>query len=122
MNTPTGWTFTTGQFSASWIVRSGDFDGDGNVDLLMYNDSSGQWFQVYADGGGQWRESLAGSWSPGWDVLVTSFDGNSRTDVLLYNRVTGAYFQGINTDPAEFEYVGGMWGVGQTVVATSPGG
>jgi photosystem II stability/assembly factor-like uncharacterized protein len=77
-----------------WVVRgSGDFDGDGQPDLLWHHQGTGD-LQVWLMSGTAMRQSVA--LTPGrvedvrWQVRgVWDFDGDGQVDVLWHHERTG---------------------------------
>lgn len=106
-------------WSPGWRVSPADFDGNGISDFFLYNDQTGTWYECYTQAGGTGIGGyVRGSWSPGWRVVITDFDGDSRTDVFLYNPDNGIRFQCLNIGDGLFEYRGGVWATGLSIVGT----
>lgn len=83
---------TRGPWPPAWDAHAADFNGDDQVDLLMYNHETGTWQQAINDGQGGFL-TTTGTWSPGWDVLLLDLDGDSRPDVFVYSPVTGDWYR-----------------------------
>ncbi|MBR0872447.1 hypothetical protein JQ633_18955 [Bradyrhizobium tropiciagri] len=81
-----------GTISGGWhFGGTGDFDGNGQSDILWVNDSTGQ-ASIWDNGqiGGAHIIAPAGTIAGGWHFAGTGdFDGNSRTDILWVNDGTG---------------------------------
>lgn len=80
--------------NASWEFNGvGDFDGDGNQDVLIRNSSSGQWYMYNLEN--------SDVQSRGYVLLesaknvavqaVADFNNDGKSDVLLRNQVTGEW-------------------------------
>jgi hypothetical protein len=93
--------FVDGQ-AGSWrdvAMVPGDFDGDGNADVLVYNPRDGRfakWYGSSAVGSAfDFQPTrVAGGGSPGWDriaMVPADFDGDRKTDVLVYRPEDGAF-------------------------------
>ncbi|MBI4475543.1 MAG: VCBS repeat-containing protein [Acidobacteria bacterium] len=109
----------SGTWSANWTVKSGDLNGDGRADIFLYNTATGEWFECFNNGAGDFTYA-SGRWDANWQISITSFNGDARADLLLYNSTTGTYVQCINTGSASFTYYAGSIGGGMTVVAARP--
>jgi len=71
-----------------YTVASGDFDGDGNEDILWYRPGGGSDHIWYSDGDGTFTSEthhINGSYIP----VVGDFDGNGVDDVFWYGPGTG---------------------------------
>ena len=56
--------------SLAWQVYVTDFNADGLSDLLLYNATSGQWFQARNTAPGSFSYTT-GSWSAGLTIIAT---------------------------------------------------
>jgi hypothetical protein len=56
-------------WSLGWNIYPTDFNADGRTDILLYNSSTGVWYQARNLVTGTFTYST-GSWSPGWVVIV----------------------------------------------------
>jgi hypothetical protein len=84
-------TTDLGTFNAAWKVAGvGDFNGDGNSDILWRNPVTGH-TDEWQLANGQWSKSLSlGSLDPAWDVAgIGDFNGDGNSDVLWRNPTTG---------------------------------
>jgi VCBS repeat protein len=59
-----------GRWSANWRVQATDFNADGRSDLLLYNASSGQWYQAVNTGLGTFSYTT-GMWQPGLTIIAS---------------------------------------------------
>jgi len=50
-------------------IASGDLDGDGRADLLLYDASTGEWTEALTRESGRF-DSLSGQWTPGWVLAL----------------------------------------------------
>lgn len=81
----------------SYIAFTGDFNGDGKSDLLVWNPDTGNWQIALSDGtrfiphrgrgDGCWLKN----WAKGnaWVPLVGDFDGDGKSDIVVWNWVSG---------------------------------
>lgn len=71
-----------------------DFDGDGNVDVLVRNKTNGKWFMNLMSG--DTMLSCNSVQLPQWLTLglagIADFDGDGNADVLLRNATNGKWF------------------------------
>jgi hypothetical protein len=105
----TGWATTYGVH-----VLTGDFNGDGRMDVALINQVAG-WNTMpvaFANGDGTWRitNSSIGEDFPGWaatpgvEVLTGNFNDDKNMDVALLNRRAGW-----KTMPVAFANGDGTW-------------
>ena len=93
----TGTTFTDAVWGNPWstsvtwgAVKAGDFDGDGDTDIVAANTATGQFFITRSTGAGFARQSWGtaiGSLANFADFVVGDFDGDGDDD-LGYRNVT----------------------------------
>lgn len=84
-------------------------------DLLLYNSSSGRWFDANfspsATGGFSFE---SGTWAGGWTVRTARLNDDDLDDAFLYNAATGAYAWAINTG-SSYTLTEGSWSPGWSV-------
>ena len=93
-----GWT-PPSDANNNWLVKgTGDFNGDGNSDILLQNTAAGQgeYFIWELNGTGALVGSGPVGWTPpsdvnnNWVVKGTGdFNGDGKSDILLQNTATG---------------------------------
>ena len=83
-----------------WVIGGyGDFNGDGNTDILWRNTTTGDTYIYLMDGatvlaGSGYSRNVPTAWSP---VGVEDFDGDGKADILWRNGTTGdTYFYLMN--------------------------
>ena len=111
----------------------GDYDGDGLMDIIVYNSATGVWYVRLSGGGYQTIGGVFGG--PGFLPVPGDYDGNRVTELAVYEQATGywsshtfgtGYFvlggpgyrpaqgdydgDGL-TDPAVYQETDGQWGV-----------
>lgn len=109
-NNGTSFTYGGGTMSAGWKIRVGLFDDNAAADLFLYNEETGNWYEVTDSG------NFSGKWSGGWQVFVMQLNADSRSDVLLYSDSTGQWFQCLNTGLGSFGYTTGQWARGLRII------
>jgi hypothetical protein len=82
-----------GNSSLGDIAMTGDTDGDGKSDLIIWRPGSGTWFWLKSStnyttqAGQQWGNQSAG------DVpMIGDFDGDGRADLAVWRKPTGTWF------------------------------
>ena len=86
-------------------ARSGDFNADGRVDLLVRNPTTGNWRLLASTGGSFAASTVAGTWptNVAWtDIVQGDFDGDGGADVAGRDSATGAWTVSRGT-PTGFE-------------------
>ena len=81
---------------SDWQVKgTGDFNGDGESDILLQNIKTGSCYLWELDGAGQLRGHGYVGWGigPDWQVRATAdFNNDHKTDILLQNVGDGSCF------------------------------
>ncbi len=85
-----GWGIFAQRFQGAERV-AGDFDGDGNADLLWRNTVTGNTVVWLMDGESRLDEDSIGAPSTTWEIAGTGdFNGDGKADILWRNTATGA--------------------------------
>ena len=67
------------------FVVSGDLNGDGRTDVVLYNSSTGTMYACLANSSGQFPTCTYNYVSTGYTkALVADFNGDGKADILLY--------------------------------------
>ncbi len=66
-----------------------DFDGDGKMDVAVYQTSTGNWFYVGSTSGFGQHLAFGG---PGYIPVPGDYDGDGKTDTAVYDTTTGNWF------------------------------
>lgn len=97
-------TVSPSSLSSSWSFASGDFNGDGAIDVAAYNPSDGNiCIGTNTVGtGGQRYFRVSSPWatvspSAGWTLLAGQFTGDSRMDLFAYHPSDGSIWVFRNT-------------------------
>jgi len=69
--------------------HDGDYEGNGKMNPMVYNESTGEW-QVLTTRNNYNPESFFFG-GPGWSASQSDYDGDGRTDLVAYNRTTGEW-------------------------------
>lgn len=86
-------------------VRSGDFNADGRIDLVIRNPKTGNWRLLASTGSSFAASTISGTWptTTSWTDLVQSdFDGDGGTDLAGRELTTGTWYVSRGT-PSGFE-------------------
>ncbi|MDD5676789.1 MAG: VCBS repeat-containing protein [Kiritimatiellae bacterium] len=110
----------------------GDYDGDGLMDIIMYNQATGAWIVSLSGGGYQTIGGVFGG--PGFLPVPGDYNGDRVTELYVYEQATGHWIaqnfadesfqlggpsyapvQGDydgdgNTDPSVYQEASGQWG------------
>jgi hypothetical protein len=73
-----------------WVPTDGDYDGNGKVDIGLYNAAAGV-FVVFPSGGAK-KIVMSGLGGPGAQPLSGDFFGDGKTDFGYYNPVTATFY------------------------------
>ena len=84
--------------ASGWSFVSGDFTGDGQLDVMGYDSGNGSLW-VGTNMGSSFSFTQWGTVAPasGWSFVAGDFTGDGRVDVMGYNPVNGVLFVGTNT-------------------------
>ncbi|HET7697851.1 MAG TPA: VCBS repeat-containing protein [Vicinamibacterales bacterium] len=97
-----------GVWSAGWVIKSGDFNGDGVSDLFFYDPATGRAFKGLNTGGS--FTFVPFTWGSGWSIYVADLNGDGRSDVFVYNTASGRWYRCISQIDNSFVYTnGGTW-------------
>lgn len=80
-----------------WVPFVGDFDGDGKVDIMVWNPVNGDWQVALSDGTrfvphpGRGDYSWLKPWAKGsfWVPLVGDFNGDGKDDIVVWDPYNG---------------------------------
>ena len=93
--------FSFDLFACEWFT--GDFDGNGMSDVVLFDDTSGEWYFMCNRGGnfevvrlGRMFRGLCGAGGGEVTFLAGDYSGDGRTDVGWYDRRTGEWWVGEN--------------------------
>jgi RTX calcium-binding nonapeptide repeat (4 copies)/FG-GAP-like repeat/Cysteine-rich secretory protein family len=89
VNAAGGYTWrNVGAVGSGYSAHTGDFNGDGQSDVLFFNGTSLSYYDVNPGGGYVWRN--VGGVAPGHTPIVGDYDGDSTSDIAFLNQATGA--------------------------------
>jgi VCBS repeat protein len=80
--------------SGTSAVRRGDFNGDGNADILWRDTVSGAVSEWLMNGAGVISQGSPGGATTDWVIAnVADYNGDGRSDVLWRNTISGAVYE-----------------------------
>ena len=92
---------------------SGDLNGDGKADLILYNSSTGGAFTGIGNGSGGFSTITPLTLSSGFtSVRLADYSGNGLAGVTLYNNATTTAFFGTGTGTGTFNFQSLSWSAG----------
>jgi hypothetical protein len=99
VNPAGGYTWRNiGDSAAGFTPSTGDFNGDGEADVIWFNGTTLGYMDVNTGGGGYaWRD--IGSVGAGYKPIVGDFDGDGTSDIAFLNQTTGG-LSWYDVDPA----------------------
>ncbi len=100
-------------------VATGDFTGDGRVDLVWTNTANLDLY-MWVGNGTTFTSTRVGTYPSGWTVVgALDIDGDGRSDLLFHNPTTRQFsYRIMNGTAVTRDYLVGGVGAGYTVAAT----
>ena len=111
--TPYLWAFLNTESSDPVNPNSpGDVDGDGRVDLVVYNETLGSWSMLLSSLGYS-MPTTATYGGLGYGPVVGDYDGDGKTDLAVFNPSTGLWFVRMSSTGVDVSIVfgAGCWPV-----------
>jgi FG-GAP repeat len=98
--------WTTWNPNVTWVdVQVGDFNGDGQADIVGRVLQSGQWWVGLSNGSTAFNTTLWANWNPSvtWvDVQVGDFNGDGKADIAGRVSPSGQWWAGISNGSSTF--------------------
>jgi hypothetical protein len=105
------WTLAAGTtfgnlLDGTHAIYTGDYNGDGKLDLLVYNNSDGTfWFGISSGTAITWTQAAATSGygnllGQGHRILTGDFNGDGKSDVLFYYNGDSSWWMGVSNGTA----------------------
>ncbi len=92
-------------------VRTGDFNGDGMVDILCHSSEHQKWYRLDSDRG-MWPYRECSDWTNGrklCDIVVGDFNGDGLDDIAGRDKKTGEWVVGLSNGRGFVVQTGGQW-------------
>ena len=87
------------------FVVSGDLNGDGRTDVVLYNSSTGTMYACLANSSGQFPPCTYNYVSTGYTkALVADFNGDGKADILLYRASDAWCWLGLSNGDGTFTF------------------
>jgi hypothetical protein len=104
--------------AVTWVdVKIGDFNGDGNSDIIGRVQQSGQWWVAYSNGSSAFANVLFASWSSAvqWlDVQVSDFNADGRDDITAREAAAGNWWTALSNGTTGMTSLWTTWSTGDT--------
>ena len=84
-----------GNLSLGDVPITGDIDGDGLADLIVWRASAGRWFWLTSSTGYAYASTGSAQWgndAAGDRPLLGDFDGDGKADLIVWRASTGMWF------------------------------
>jgi autotransporter-associated beta strand protein len=130
LNTSNGSGFTSTQpltwsTGVTWVdVVTGDFNGDGFMDIAGRSKETGDWWVSLSNGSGGFTTSKWATWSTGatWvDVKVGDFNGDGKADITARALENGQWYTSLSNGTAFNTSLWASWSTGATWVDVKVG-
>ena len=92
-----------------------DFEGDGQMDIAVYDAAEGWWFFLYSWDSRYGFESMGVGGGSRWKPVPGDYDGDGKTDVAVYNTVAGWWLFHYSSGGYFYDHIG-QGGTGFTAV------
>jgi hypothetical protein len=103
-----------GDSSLGDVSLTGDIDGDGVADLVIFRPSNGMWFCLLSSTGYDTTKSFQIMWGGLGDVpILADIDGDEKADIIVWRPSSGTWFWLLSsTGYAVSSYGAIQWGIG----------
>jgi FtsP/CotA-like multicopper oxidase with cupredoxin domain len=88
-----------------YVAVPGDYDGDGNTDVAVYDVVNGWWYFQYSSGGSFFDH--IGQGGTGFTAAPGDYDGDGKTDLAVYQPSTGYWYIKYASGAYGFKSLGG---------------
>jgi hypothetical protein len=88
VNLSTGKGFNQEEWKGGWgsdgPIFTGDFNGDGKTDVMMWRDSTKSWTVNLSTATGFNTLEWGGAWGSDGPIITGDFNGDGKTDVMMW--------------------------------------
>jgi hypothetical protein len=90
VNLSTGSGFNTYEWKGAWgsdgPIITGDFNGDGKTDVMMWRESTKSWTVNLSTGNGFSDYEWQGAWGSDGPIVSGDFNGDHKTDLVVWRQ------------------------------------
>jgi hypothetical protein len=103
-----------GDSSLGDVSLTGDIDGDGVADLVIFRPSNGMWFCLLSSTGYDTTKSFQIMWGGLGDVpILADIDGDEKADIIVWRPSSGAWYWLLSSTGYAYSSYGAIqWGIG----------
>jgi hypothetical protein len=101
----------TGAWGSDGPIITGDFNGDGKTDVMMWRESSKSWTVNLSNGSGFNAQEWKGAWGSDGPIITGDFNGDGKTDVMMWRESSKSWTVNLsNGDGFDAQEWKGNWG------------
>jgi hypothetical protein len=94
-------TFDVHTWAGAWgsdgPIITGDFNGDGKTDVMMWRNATKSWTVNLSTGSGFNALEWKGAWGSDGPIITGDFNGDGKTDVMMWRNATKSWTVNLST-------------------------